>query len=76
MMTFSAFSFFSCSFLFQLRNGDSVVLLLSSDADPAADDDDDRHEPLFDRVFQLFVFFCGSQLVLELFLLLLHDETP
>jgi len=63
MMTFSAFSFFNCSFLFQLRNGESVaclvLLLLSSP--------DDLHEPLFDRLVQLFVFFCGSQLVLDLF---------
>lgn len=55
MMTFSAFSFFNCSFLFQLRNGESVaclvLLLLSSP--------DDLHEPLFDRLVQLFVFFCG-----------------
>lgn len=78
MMTLSAFSFFICSFLFQLRNGDSVVvLLLSSDADDPAADDAERHEPLFDRVLhQLFVFFCGWRLVLELFLPLKHDEDP
>jgi len=59
-MTFSAFSFFNCSFLFQLRNGESVACLVLSSPD-------DRHEPLFDRLVQLFVFFCGSRLVLDLF---------
>ena len=61
MMTLSAFSFFICSFLFQLRNGESVACLVLSSPD-------DRHDPLVDRlVVQLFVFFCGSRLVLDLF---------